>query len=103
MEALTDSAMRFLCPFFNIDKDKGKAYITVSRNEWQMREAMLVNVQFEKIVLALGLIIVAVLAVKSLKQFIYLSFTLLSLKVVWVALIILVMILVLKKTGAIRA
>jgi ABC-type siderophore export system fused ATPase/permease subunit len=45
--------------------------------------------KFEKILLIGGIIIVASLALKSIKQLIYLSFTLLSLKVVWILLIIL--------------
>ncbi len=35
-----------------------------------------------------GILLLAALALKSLKQFIYLSFTLLSLKIVWILLIV---------------
>ncbi len=55
------------------------------------------NIEFEKAAVILGIIIVAVLAVKYLKQFIYLSFALLSLKVAWAALAILAVVLALKK------
>jgi membrane-associated PAP2 superfamily phosphatase len=44
--------------------------------------------KFEKIMLFLGLGLAILLAFKSLKQFIALSFTLLSLKIVWVALLV---------------
>ncbi len=55
------------------------------------------NIEFEKAAVILGIIIVAVLAVKYLKQFIYLSFALLSLKVAWAALVILAVVLALNK------
>jgi|GEM_PF-2702443 hypothetical protein len=53
--------------------------------------------KFDKILLIFGLILVAGLALKSIKQFIYLSFTLLTLKFVWIFLIILFILMSLKK------
>jgi len=50
-----------------------------------------------KFILILGIILIAGLALKSLKQFVYLSFTLLSLKIVWIGLIILFILMSLKK------
>jgi hypothetical protein len=50
-----------------------------------------------KFILILGIILIAGLALKSLKQFVYLSFTLLSLKVAWVGLIIVIILMSLKK------
>jgi len=41
-----------------------------------------------KIVLITGIILTALLALRSFKQFIYLSFSLLSLKIVWFVVII---------------
>ncbi len=55
------------------------------------------NIRFEKTAVILGIIIVAALALKYLKQFIYLSFALLSLKVAWAALVILAVVLAVKK------
>lgn len=43
-----------------------------------------------KFILVLGIVLLAMLALKSLKQFIYLSFTLLSLKIVWLGIVIFV-------------
>jgi hypothetical protein len=54
----------------------------------------------DKTILVIGIIILAGLAVKSLKQFIYLSFTLLSLKIVWVGLVIFIILRFLKKANA---
>jgi len=51
----------------------------------------------DKIMLVLGVILIAALAVKSLKQFVYLSFTLLSLKIVWVGIIFIIILMYLKK------
>ena len=45
--------------------------------------------KFDKLLLIGGLILAAWLTLKSLKQFVYLSFTLLSLKIVWILLIVL--------------
>jgi tartrate dehydratase beta subunit/fumarate hydratase class I family protein len=53
--------------------------------------------KFENIFLVGLIVIAAALALKSIKQFIYLSFTLLSLKAVWVLLIILFILTSLKK------
>jgi len=51
----------------------------------------------EKIILILGIVLIASLALKSLKQFVYLSFTLLSLKIVWVGIIFIIILMYLKK------
>jgi hypothetical protein len=51
----------------------------------------------DKIILIAGVVLLAGLAFKSLKQMIFLSFTLLSLKIVWVLLIVLYILTVLKK------
>lgn len=51
----------------------------------------------EKILVTAGLILAAVLALKYIKQLFLLSFTLLSLKVVWLALIILFVFASIKK------
>ncbi len=53
--------------------------------------------KFNKFILVLGIILLAMLAVKYLKQFVYLSFTLLSLKIVWVGIIIFVLFTYIKK------
>jgi hypothetical protein len=52
---------------------------------------------FEKILLAGGIMIAAIIALKYVKQLISLSLTLLSLKIVWIALIILFVLMSLKK------
>jgi len=54
-----------------------------------------------KFILVLGIILLAMLAVKSLKQFVYLSFTLLSLKIVWVGIVIFVLFTYIKKAFAV--
>ena len=51
----------------------------------------------DKILLIGGLVLIAGLALKSIKQFIYLSFTLLTLKFVWILLIVLFILMSLKK------
>ncbi len=51
----------------------------------------------DKILFICGILLLAALALKSLKQFIYLSFTLLSLKIVWILLILLFILLSLNK------
>jgi len=51
----------------------------------------------EKIILIVGIALIASLALKSLKQFVYLSFTLLSLKIVWVGIIFIIILMYLKK------
>ncbi len=51
----------------------------------------------DKILFIGGIILLAALALKSIKQFIYLSFTLLSLKIVWILLIIFFILLYFKK------
>ena len=53
--------------------------------------------KFDKILLIFVLILFAGLVLKSIKQFIYLSFTLLTLKFVWIFLIILFILMSLKK------
>jgi len=52
----------------------------------------------EKYILILGIILVAGLTIKSLKQFVYLSFTLLSLKIVWVGIIFISILMFLKRS-----
>ncbi len=51
----------------------------------------------KKILLAAAVVLVIYLAFKSLKQFVYLSFTLLSLKIVWILLIVLALLTYVKK------
>lgn len=53
--------------------------------------------KFDKILLAGGIVLALVLVLKSIKQFVYLSFTLLSLKIVWIFLILLFVLSSLKK------
>ncbi len=53
--------------------------------------------KIDKILFIGGILLLAALALKSLKQFVYLSFTLLSLKIVWILLILLFILLSLKK------
>ncbi len=53
--------------------------------------------KFEKILLTGGLVLAAWLALKSIKQFIYLSFTLLSLKIVWILIVVLFLLNSVKK------
>ncbi len=53
--------------------------------------------KIDKILLIIGVFLLAALALKSLKQFVYLSFTLLSLKIVWILLILFFILLSLKK------
>ncbi len=53
--------------------------------------------KIDKILVIGGILLLAALALKSLKQFVYLSFTLLSLKIVWVLLILFFILLSLKK------
>jgi membrane-associated PAP2 superfamily phosphatase len=55
------------------------------------------TMKFDKIILICGIVLVLVLALKSLKQFVMLSFTLLSLKVVWLVLIVLFILMSVKK------
>ena len=52
----------------------------------------------EKYILILGIILIAGLTIKSLKQFVYLSFTLLSLKIVWVGIIFISILMFLKRS-----
>ena len=58
---------------------------------------MHVNMKSDKIILIVGAVLLAALAFKSLKQMIVLSFTLLSLKIVWVLLIVLYLLTLLRK------
>jgi membrane-associated PAP2 superfamily phosphatase len=55
------------------------------------------NAKSDKIILVVGVILLAALFFKSLKQMIFLSFTLLSLKIVWVLLIVLYVLTVLRR------
>ncbi len=55
------------------------------------------SMKSDKIILIAGVVLLAALAFKSLKQMIFLSFTLLSLKIVWVLLVVLYILTVLKK------
>jgi len=47
------------------------------------------TISVEKVLFFAAILLAAFLALKSLKQFIYLSFTLLSLKIVWILLLVL--------------
>ncbi len=47
------------------------------------------SINSEKILFAAAVLLAACLALKSFKQFVYLSFTLLSLKIVWILLLVL--------------
>jgi prolipoprotein diacylglyceryltransferase len=49
------------------------------------------------ILIVAGIILAVSLAFKSLKQFVYLTFTLLTLKVVWVALALIIFALIVRK------
>ncbi len=51
----------------------------------------------DKLLLIVGLIVAASLVMKSIKQFIYLSFTLLTLKFVWILIILLFILSSVKK------
>lgn len=51
----------------------------------------------DKIILIVGAVLLAALTLKYLKQMIFLSFTLLSLKIVWVLIIILFLLTYMKK------
>lgn len=51
----------------------------------------------DKIILIIGVVLLAALAFKSLKQMIFLSFTLLSLKIVWVIIVVLFLLTYVKK------
>jgi len=51
----------------------------------------------DKILLIFSLILLAGLMLKSLKQFIYLSFTLLTLKFVWIFIVVLFILMSLKR------
>lgn len=55
------------------------------------------RIQFDSILLLFGVIFAGLLALRSLKQFIYLSFTLLTLKVVWMALIVIFVLMMVRK------
>ncbi len=51
----------------------------------------------ESLLLIAAVLLVVYLALKSLKQFIYLSFTLLTLKIVWIILIVLALLIYTKR------
>ncbi len=53
--------------------------------------------KIDKILIIGGILLIAALALKSLKQLVYLSFTLLSLKAVWMLLILFLILIFLKK------
>lgn len=55
------------------------------------------RIQFDSILLIIGVIFAGLLALRSLKQFIYLSFTLLTLKIVWMALLLIVVLMMVRK------
>jgi ABC-type siderophore export system fused ATPase/permease subunit len=55
------------------------------------------TISFEKILFSIVILLGIVLALKSLKQFIYLSFTLLTLKFVWIIIIFLAFLTLIKK------
>ena len=55
------------------------------------------TIDFEKILFFAVIVLAIVLALKSLKQFIYLSFTLLTLKFVWIVLLVLAFLTYFKK------
>jgi hypothetical protein len=55
------------------------------------------TMKLNKILLIGGLIVAAGLALKSLKQLIFLSFTLLTLKFVWILILVLIILTSLKK------
>ncbi len=55
------------------------------------------TITVEKILFLAAILLAASLALKSLKQFIYLSFTLLSLKIVWVLVLVLGLLTLAKK------
>ncbi len=65
---------------------RGPAFVKESR-----------SISIEKILFFGALLLAAYLALKSLKQFIYLSFTLLTLKFVWVLLLVLGVLTLAKK------
>ena len=60
---------------------------------------MSLTAKSDKIILIVGVILLAALFFKSLKQMIFLSFTLLSLKIVWALLIVLFILTALKNRG----
>ncbi len=51
----------------------------------------------ENLLLIAAVLLVVYLALKSLKQFIYLSFTLLTLKIVWIILVVLALLIYAKR------
>ena len=53
--------------------------------------------RYQKLLLIGGLVLVALLSLKAFRQFIYLSFTLLTLKAVWFVLILLFVLAWIKK------
>jgi len=55
------------------------------------------RITIDKILFIAGILLLATLAMKSLKQFVYLSFTLLSLKFVWILLIVILLLTYLKR------
>jgi uncharacterized membrane protein len=55
------------------------------------------RININKILLITGVLLLVVLAMKSLRQFVYLSFTLLSLKIVWILIIVILLLTYVKK------
>jgi uncharacterized membrane protein len=55
------------------------------------------RININKILLITGVLLLVVLAMKSLRQFVYLSFTLLSLKIVWILIIAILLLTYIKK------
>jgi hypothetical protein len=61
------------------------------------KEVFFLVMKSHKILLIIGLVVAAGLAFKSIKQLIFLSFTLLTLKFVWVLILVLIILTSLKK------
>ncbi|HEX9113227.1 MAG TPA: hypothetical protein VF888_02685, partial [Nitrospirota bacterium] len=66
----------------------GKALAQAGKNLYS-DGAMNFTGKSDKIILIIGVVLLAALVFKSLKQMIFLSFTLLSLKIVWVIIVVL--------------
>jgi hydrogenase/urease accessory protein HupE len=68
-----------------------------AENKLYSAGVMHINMKSDKIILIVGVVLLAALALKSLRQMIFLSFTLLSLKIVWVLLIVLYILTLFRK------
>jgi len=75
----------------------GKKKVAVRNKMIYSVSVLLTIMKFDKILLIGGLIVAASLVLKSIKQFIYLSFTLLTLKFVWIVIMALFILMSLKK------